>query len=61
MLPLLRLFTVSVRYFFFSLARNATHQLLHCYWPLYESGGLFFHKLFRQVRTAALIVECYTF
>lgn len=34
-LPLLFLF------FFF--------QLLHCYWPLYESGGLFFHKLFRQV------------
>jgi Calcium-dependent channel, 7TM region, putative phosphate len=25
------------------------YQLLHVYWPLYESGGLYFYKLFRQV------------
>lgn len=25
-------------------------QLMHCYWPLYESGGVFFHQLFRQVK-----------
>ncbi|CAM9697534.1 unnamed protein product, partial [Ectocarpus sp. 4 AP-2014] len=30
------------------------YQLLHCYWPLYESGGLFFHKLFRQLVVGAV-------
>lgn len=30
------------------------YQLMHCYWPLYESGGLFFHKLFRQVVVGAV-------
>lgn len=25
-------------------------QLMHCYWPMYESGGIFFHKLLGQVR-----------
>ncbi|CAN0019014.1 unnamed protein product [Ectocarpus sp. 12 AP-2014] len=30
------------------------YQLLHCYWPLYESGGLFFQKLFRQLVVGAV-------
>ncbi|CAM9471694.1 unnamed protein product, partial [Ectocarpus sp. 8 AP-2014] len=30
------------------------YQLLHCYWPLYESGGLFFPKLFRQLVVGAV-------
>lgn len=25
-------------------------QLMHVYWPMYESGGIFFHQLFNQVR-----------
>ncbi|CAM9490245.1 unnamed protein product [Chrysoparadoxa australica] len=25
------------------------YQLVHCFWPLYESGGIYFYKLFKQV------------
>jgi hypothetical protein len=25
------------------------YQLVHCFWPLYESGGLYFYTLFRQI------------